>query len=67
MQMICNELGVENFYSVSFDKHGCTLQGRYNPDVVVKLQEFGMFVDDNGFLNFHKVESGFTICVAFTN
>jgi len=67
MNMICNQLGVDNFYSVSFNKSGVTLQGRYNPEVVQKLQDFGMFVDNNGFLNFHKSEGAYTICVAFTN
>jgi hypothetical protein len=65
--MICEQLGVENFYSVCFTKSGVTLQGQYNPEVVQKLQGFEMSIDANGFLNFHKAESGYMICVAFTN
>ena len=67
MNMICDELGVENFYSVNFTKTGATLQGSYNPELVQKLEGFEMFVDRNGFLNFHKTEGAYTICIAFTN
>ena len=65
--MICEELGVENFYSINFTISGVTLQGRYNPDVVRNLEGFEMSIDRNGFLTFHKSEAGYMICVAFTN
>jgi hypothetical protein len=66
MNMICEQLGVENFYSVNFTKTGVTLQGEYSPEVAQKLEGFEMFMDRNGFINFHKSEDGYVICIAFT-
>ena len=67
MQILCEELGVENFYSVTFTRHDITAQGKFNTAVICKLQGFEPSVDSYGYLTFTKEVDGVKIRVAFTD
>ena len=67
MQIMCEELGVENFYSVTFTRHDITAQGRFNTAVICKLQGFEPSVDSYGYITFTKEVDGVKIRVAFTD